>query len=62
MAEQIESLGIFVTFPDLSNAEPSKSQLKALAKIKAAKEKKAEKKADQSKPAGETKDETKKEE
>ena len=52
MAEQAEKLGLFVTFPDLNNAEPSKSQLKALAKIKAAKEKKAEKKAAAGNPAG----------
>ena len=41
----IQSLGLFVTFPDESQSEPSKAQLKKLEKIKAAKAKKEEKKA-----------------
>ena len=46
MAEQVESLGLFVSFPDLSQAEPSKAMLKKLEKLKQAKEKKAQKAAD----------------
>ena len=38
-------MGLFVTFPDESQSEPSKAQLKKLEKIKAAKAKKEEKKA-----------------
>lgn len=40
----IQSLGLFVSFPDESQSEPSKAQLKKLAKIEAAKAKKEEKK------------------
>lgn len=45
MAEQVESLGLFVPFPDVNAGEPSKAQLKKLAKIQEAKDKKAAKKA-----------------
>ena len=45
MAEQVESLGLFVSFPDVNAGEPSKAQLKKLAKIQEAKDKKAAKKA-----------------
>lgn len=33
MDEQIEGLGLFVSFPDINAGEPSKAQLKKLAKI-----------------------------
>lgn len=45
LAEQVEALGLFVAFPDESNSQPSKAQLKKLEKIAAAKAKKAEKKS-----------------
>ena len=45
MAEQVESLGLFVPFPDVNAGEPSKAQLKKLAKIQEAKDKKAAKKS-----------------
>ena len=45
MAEQVESLGLFVSFPDLTSTEPSKAMLKKLEKLKEAKEKKAQKAA-----------------
>ena len=41
----VNSLGLFVSFPDTSKAEPSASQLKKLKKIEAAKKKKEEKSA-----------------
>lgn len=41
--ELIESLGLFVSFPDTSKAEPSASQLKKLKKLEEAKKKKEEK-------------------
>jgi len=44
--ELVNSLGLFVSFPDENNSTPSKSQLKKLAKIQAAKQKKEEKKDD----------------
>lgn len=57
--ELITNLGLFVSFPDLSQSEPSKSQLKKLAKIQAAKAKKEGKAPDAGKggapPAGEGK-------
>lgn len=44
MSEQVDSLGLFVSFPDETQSQPSKAQLKKLEKIQAAKNKKAEKK------------------
>jgi len=41
----INSLGLFVSFPDTSQGEPSASQLKKLKKIEAAKKKKEDKAA-----------------
>mmetsp|Transcript_17026 Transcript_17026/g.26298 ORF Transcript_17026/g.26298 Transcript_17026/m.26298 type:complete len:363 (-) Transcript_17026:21-1109(-) len=52
----IQSLGLFVSFPDENNSEPSKAQLKKLAKIQAAKEKKEAKKGGDKKPAEEKKE------
>jgi glutathione S-transferase len=34
MCEQVESLGLFVSFPDLTSTEPSKAMLKKLEKLK----------------------------
>ena len=45
LAEQIGGLGLFTSFPDVNAGEPSKAQLKKLAKIQEAKEKKAAKAA-----------------
>ena len=47
----INSLGLFVSFPDTSQGKPSASQLKKLAKIEAAKKKKEEKAAGGDAPA-----------
>jgi len=44
MSSQVETLGLFVSFPDENAPEPSKAQLKKLAKIQAAKDAKAAKK------------------
>jgi len=55
LAEQIESLNLFVSFPDESQSEPSKAQLKKMEKIKKAKEAKEAKKQ-----GGPPKEETKK--
>lgn len=41
----INSLGLFVSFPDTSQGEPSASQLKKLKKLEALKKKKEEKAA-----------------
>ena len=51
LAEQVKALGLFVTFPDETQSQPSKAQLKKLEKIAAAKAKKAEKKAGGAKDA-----------
>lgn len=46
MFELVSQRNLFVTFPDEKNAQPpSKGQLKKLAKMQAAQEKKAQKKA-----------------
>lgn len=57
LAEQIENLGLFVSFPDVNAGEPSKAQLKKLAKIQEAKDKKAAKKDGAQAPAEEKKQE-----
>lgn len=54
LAEQVEALGLFVTFPDETQSQPSKAQLKKLEKIAAAKAKKEAKASD--KKAGGAKD------
>jgi hypothetical protein len=46
--EEVQKAELFVSFPDLNSKKPSKSELKKLAKLKAAQEKKAGKKAEQS--------------
>ena len=45
MLEQVQAKGIFTTFPDENAEGPSKSELKKLAKMQAAADKKAAKKA-----------------
>jgi hypothetical protein len=40
LLEQVQSKGLFVSFPDENAQPPSKSELKKLAKLAAAKEKK----------------------
>jgi glutathione S-transferase len=47
MHEQAEALGVLTAFPDLTQTEPTKSQLKKLEKIQAAKLKKEAKQAGQ---------------
>lgn len=43
LAEQVAALGLFVTFPDETQSQPSKAQLKKLEKLNAAKASKAAK-------------------
>ena len=45
MLEQVQAKGVFTTFPDENAEGPSKSELKKLAKMQAAADKKAAKKA-----------------
>lgn len=61
MLEQVEALGVLTAFPDLTQQEPSKAQLKKLEKIQAAKLKKEQKKAGQEQKGGAEKGGEKKE-